>query len=130
MGIERSNGVCPVVFGTVLFHVTNSVRYARLEDRYTWPIGDPAETRTVEDFDGYKLAGFETYAREFSNGLVLVNPSASSDTNIPLDRLYFDPVSSQVVSAITMPAESGKILLHAPVDSDPPTRPPRLQITE
>ncbi|MCF7850024.1 MAG: hypothetical protein K9M45_14315 [Kiritimatiellales bacterium] len=118
MGIERTGGVCPVVFGAVVFHVTNSVRFAKLEDRYTWPIGDPVETRTIEDFDGYKLPSTDTYARKFSNGLVLVNPSAFTNTDIWLDRYYLDPVSSQAVSKVTMPPESGKILLHAPLGSD------------
>jgi len=52
------------------------------------------------------------------NGLVLVNPSTSTDTDILLDRYYLDPISSQTVTRITMPPESGKILLHAPPGSD------------
>ena len=50
-----------------------SLRYAALHPRFRWEIGTPVETKVAVPL--YKLPGFNTYARRFTTGLVLMNPS-------------------------------------------------------
>jgi len=104
----------PTMFGLPAFYISDKGRYAWLPDLYFRPIGDPAESHKPGDIDRYCLAGHTTYARRFTNGLVLVNPAAEADAGIRLGRSYHDPETGQPATTVTMPASSGKILLIKP----------------
>jgi len=120
MGVERKDGKCTTMLGTPLFwkdgHEPSdrNARYVSLDECYYWPVGDPAETRKPDDLDGYRKAGGLTYARNFTNGIVLANPDETREEVYTLDRAYYDPDTKETVSEITMTAQTGKILLIVP----------------
>lgn len=97
--------------GLPAFYQKNGRRFAKLHPRYTWPIGPPVEIVKPERIDDYKIKGHSTYTRRFRNGLVLVNPADTDDTQIKLDQQYIDPDIKKRITRITMKANSGKILL-------------------
>ena len=104
-------------------------RFAKIHERYSWPIGTPTQTHKCASIDpsggtwapgwnctaalnAYQVRGHSSYLRTFSNGVVLVNPSNASDTNVPLGgKKYTDPTTKQQVAAVTLPARTGKLLL-------------------
>lgn len=68
----------------------------------TMPIGAPLEAYT-------KLSS-GVYRRQFSNGIVLVNPTAEQISS-DLDTEYKLPGFTELLSKVTLPAHSGLILL-------------------
>lgn len=101
-----------------------SLRYAALHPRFRWEIGTPVETKVAVPL--YKLPGFNTYARRFTTGLVLMNPSWNATDRLDLVRLYprhryVDkgndvptgmPVPSPVdVNQVVLPPQSALILV-------------------
>lgn len=84
-----------------------------------WPIindyftrlGTPTESFT--DIAGAKArlsGGVNTYHRAFSNGIVLVNPTASNDAAVELGGTYYDLAGTSYAS-VAMNAHTGLVLL-------------------
>ena len=111
LGVERKEGKCSTAFGINPFYWEGEQRKAILNPRYMWDLGDPAESRLPEDLDSYQIAGHETYVRKFQKGLVLVNPSGTEDTDVPLGGECTDPVTNERMTTVTMAAQTGRILL-------------------
>ncbi len=111
LAIERKNGKTANVFGTNPFYWEGNQRKVKLQERYTWDLGDPAETHQPAKMDLYKPQGHSTYVRKYQKGIVLVNPSEKEDAGIALNRSYYDPETQRQVTQVSMPAQSGKILL-------------------
>lgn len=65
-------------------------------------LGGPLDVFTYVD---------NAYQREWEKGKVIVNPSDSITVNISLDRNYEDAVSGDILSSITLPPKTGKILI-------------------
>ena len=101
------------VMGTYAFYHADGRRFVKIHPMYYYPIGDPAETVTPNQFDHCLMKDLPVYRRSFTNGLVLVNPS-DKDCPVTLDKPYLDPDTHQLVTAVTMPAGTGKILLNKP----------------
>lgn len=59
--------------------------------------------------DYYVVTGTRLYARDFTNGKILVNPTLKN-YNISLDRDYYT-LDEEIVSELTMGGHTGKILL-------------------
>jgi hypothetical protein len=75
-------------------------------DEYNAPIGSPLGPM-------YHSQG--VYVRKYSNGLSIVNPSATDTDTISLDsgKSYRDLYGNTVMQAVTMPPHSGLVLLNA-----------------
>ncbi|MCX7015122.1 MAG: hypothetical protein NTW86_21645 [Candidatus Sumerlaeota bacterium] len=114
IGVEKTGTNCPTRLGLWPFYWSESTRYAALHPRYTWPIGDPAETRTYDQVDQYKPSGHASYRRRFTNGVAVVNPSTSADNGVPLGGSYYDPEASAWATSVDMAAQTGKIFLSSP----------------
>jgi hypothetical protein len=112
IGVERTNGHCPTLLGTPMQFRQDGQRFVDVDSCYYWPIGDPAETRLPDDLDGYRADGHVTYARKFTNGLVLANPDETQSDALDLDQAYIDPDTGTEITTITMPPQSGRILLN------------------
>ncbi len=88
---------------------------AALNPLYTLPLGAPAAPPDAAA--GYALAP-GVYARRFSAGLVLVNPTPHDAARpTPLNGTYYDATGedpSAPVTVVHMAARTGKILLVAP----------------
>ena len=78
---------------------------------FFFKIGMP--THTEELIERYRVAGHSTYVRPFDHALVLYNPEAETDTNVPLGGEYIDPfdTSCTPVRTYTLAAQSGAVLL-------------------
>ncbi len=98
-------------FGIPAFYQKDGKRYACLDPRYTWPIGDPVETRAPEDLEGYQIKGHVSYRRNFGNGIVLVNPTEQMDKPLQLERAYVDPRTGKTVRSLELGPHTGIILL-------------------
>ena len=118
MGVEMRDTSCTTPLGVPVFRLEGSARYAYLHPRYTWPIGEPAETKTYDLIDQYKPAGHSSYLRRFTNGLAIVNPASSADNGIALGRDYLDPETDQTTSTLDMAPHTGKVFLRTPPAMD------------
>jgi hypothetical protein len=65
-------------------------------------LGDPLELFTFVD---------NAYQREWEKGKVIVNSSDDATVEISLEESYQDAASGEMVTAVTLPPKSGKILL-------------------
>jgi hypothetical protein len=110
LGVEKKNGVSPTSLGVPMFYRRDGKRFVAIDPMYSWPIGAPAETVKPEDLQRYKAGATEIYRRRFAGGLVLVNPS-SEPHSLRLESPLLDPDSGARVESITLPPQSGKILL-------------------
>jgi len=111
MAVERKNGKCPTVFGINPFYWEGNQRKAILNSRYTWDLGEPAESHSPDHLNQYKSASHETYVRKFQKGIVLVNPSTTRDAGVTLGRQYIDPETEEKVTAVSLAPQTGRILL-------------------
>ncbi len=84
-----------------------------------WPIihdyfrrlGSPSESFTdIASAKNRLTGGTNTYHRAFSNGIVLVNPTASNDAAVELGGTYYDLAGASYTS-VAMNAHTGLILL-------------------
>ncbi len=98
------------VMGTYAFYESNGKRFAKVHPMYYYPIGYPTQTVKPEAIDQYIIKGLPVYRRSFTNGLVLVNPS-TEDHEVKLDKPFLDPDIRKLVTEVSMPAGTGKILL-------------------
>lgn len=103
------------------------------EDLYFWDWGAP--TGTPSAVADVKVAGMELYRRDFANGIVVVNPSATTVT-YNLGAQYYDVVhpdgsgNPAPVTAVTIPPRDAAFLLSAPAASPPAdTQPPDTSVT-
>jgi hypothetical protein len=127
----ETNDLIYTKFGFTPMVGTNSANgYYELDPMFLYPIGRPAETRASTNYLGYRLPGLTTFMRQFENGLVLANPSDDTTATdvVALNRPYYDPEVSLVVTQVLLRAKSGRILLNAsnsaPVfTADPISRP-------
>ncbi len=91
-----------------------------LHPRYFFPIGAPLQTSST--LEGYRVSQC-SYVRRFEFALVLVNPNPThncSDVAVQLNSTWYDPQSASPktpVTAVTMPAQHGRILLSGPLAS-------------
>ena len=109
LGVEVAND--GTIYGqttTPLVTVEGGVRSGFIDPIYLLPIGKPLETRQG-DLEGYKM-GNNIYAREFTNGIILVNPSREAET-VTLQTAYIDPDTGNRSNIITLQSLTGKILL-------------------
>ena len=99
------------VMGTYAFYEANAKRFAKVHPIYYYPIGYPTQTVKPNLIEKYLIEGLPVYRRLFTNGLVLVNPS-EQDCTVNLDKTYLDPDQRQLITKVSMPAGTGKILLN------------------
>jgi hypothetical protein len=72
------------------------------QSEYTAPIGSPEDR-------SYPAQG--VYMRDYSNGLVLVNPDPTKTTTVALPRSYRDLYGNRL-ARVAMPPHSGEVLLN------------------
>ena len=113
LGVHKVGNQCSTPFGSVPFKWSGSTHRVEIHPRYFWPIGNPVQEYTDANIDQYKPTGHVSYVRRFSNGIVLVNPTNNADNNVPLGANYKDPGTHVEMTAVNMPAKSGRILLRA-----------------
>jgi hypothetical protein len=100
-------------YTSTLLGIKNDQNYLGLFESSNWnvqymqPLNNVFVGNPINDY--YIIAGTHVYARDFSNGKVLVNPTTSSYT-ISLGGNYKN-LDGSTVSSITMNAHSGEILL-------------------
>ena len=73
-----------------------------------------------------RISGKNSFRRNFSNGIVLVNPTDRQEI-IALEKNYKNQ-SGESVSSVTLSAREGAILLNPPSDAMPPAAPKGLKI--
>ena len=103
-------------------------RFAKIHQRYYYAVGAPTQTVKCTSLDpsggvwapkwncsvaGYKIDGHSSFRRPFTNGIVVVNPSNTSDTGVPLGDKFVDPENAAKgeFTEVTMGPHSGKIFL-------------------
>jgi hypothetical protein len=118
LAVEKNS---KMMMGTYPFYKdSNGNPFFRIHKQYYYPVGEPAETLIYSNLDNYRMPGTGVYKRAFTNALVLVNPGTITE-NVVLDKEYLDPDNGNRVSAVSMPAASGKILLiNNTLNSQPP----------
>ncbi len=109
LGVEASRRT---YMGTYAFYAEGQDRRVRVHRQYYYPIGDPAQTVKPAELEVYRLSDSPIYQRRFTNGLVLVNPTAEA-AEVKLPAAMLDPDSEQRITTIAMPPHSGKILLNS-----------------
>lgn len=92
--------------------------YAKLHERYFYPLGQPAQPAAAT-VDGYRV-GRCSYARRFATALVLVNPTSDcTDASVALNGTWYDPAGasngSTPLSTAKVAPQQGRILLSAPL---------------
>jgi len=110
IGVEKKNGVCLTKLGIPMFYSENGKRFVDIDPIYYLRIGEPVETFSPEYILNYRESGTEIFARNFSGGMVMVNPS-DTEYKLKLERPLYDPDSGEKISDLTMSPQSGKILL-------------------
>ncbi|MEM9057605.1 MAG: putative Ig domain-containing protein [Pseudomonadota bacterium] len=76
-----------------------------------YELGEPESHAPYDDVEQLRIAGTNTFARRWTNGIVLVNPSAEDDAAVPLPATYIEPTTQDRVVAIDMPAQTGALLI-------------------
>lgn len=69
--------------------------------------GRSVQTYSPAEIDKYVRPATEVYARKFTGGLVLVNPS-DKEYHLKLDEKLFDPETKLEISEFTIPPNTGK----------------------
>ena len=109
LAVSNSSGKTRL--GIPAFYTNGSVRYAHVNRRYFWPIGQPLEhAKNVTEYQT-KLKGHISFVRSFTGGIVVVNPSNTTDTNFPLGGKYIDPNTKESLTVLNVGKQSGYILL-------------------
>jgi hypothetical protein len=99
--------------------VENGKTGVRFEPFFYYPVGIPKQTYTSANFSQYRVGSENLYARQFSNGIVLVNPFAEdmvSDVQLSTlgeaGKTYVDPENNySEVKSVKLKAGESKILL-------------------
>jgi hypothetical protein len=99
------------MMGTYACYQQDGKRFVKVNPIYYLPIGKPTQTFEPKDFAKYQAPATSVYRREFSNGVVLVNPTANVQAAVDLGGEYLDPDTKQRVQRVVLPAQAGKILL-------------------
>ena len=77
-----------------------------------YDIGDPIQFYFGDNISKYKINGHESYLRNFTNGIVIVNPSTNKDSKIQLGKTYYDGYNNgNAVNTVTPNKQSGYMLL-------------------
>lgn len=90
-----------------------------VEPFFYYPIGIPKVSKSYAAFTQYRVGSQNLYARQFSNGIVLVNPfQTDMSVSVPLsqiagiDTIYVDPENNNApVTEIKLASRESKILL-------------------
>ncbi len=109
LGYEKDAGlVCPIP----LYWVDNEgVRTLNLPEYLFYDLGDPIDRVNYDEVEKMTIPNKNTYMRRWSKAIVLVNPTDSDDSDIPIPAGYLDPITNKEVGQIAMSAHTGKILL-------------------
>ena len=86
------------------------------------PVGIPLEQYPAISFTSYRVGNHNLYARRFSNGVVLINPTKNDMSNPVLlseitgnDSLYYDPETGPAaVTGVQLKSRESLILLKSP----------------
>lgn len=80
---------------------------------FQWDIGRPTETVHHSNLLNYKVSDTDIFLRSFENGLVLANPSDNaSPQTVQLGGTWFDPLSGNLITQLTMPQKTGRLLFN------------------
>lgn len=102
--------------------VNNGQTSVDFQPFFYYPIGVPTQSFNASSFTQYQIGSHRLYARQFSNGIVLVNPfSKDMDASVAMseiaqkDGVYIDPENdSTQVSSVLLKSRESKILLMRP----------------
>lgn len=109
IAIEKPSGNTRL--GLPAFYRNSTARYAHVHERYSWNIGRPTLTVDPSNMTAYVQQGTHTFVRPFTNGIVLVNPQPTADTQVALGGEYHDPTTGKIYTEVDMSEQSGQILL-------------------
>lgn len=91
-----------------------------VEPFFLYDIGVPIESNNYTNFTNYRVASNNLYARNFSKGLVLLNPfssnmasSVSVSTITGNSDVYTNPENGQVVTAVQLGSRESMLLLNS-----------------
>lgn len=84
-------------------------RIVYLPKHFFYDLGNPLQS--FKDIEGYRVTDTEIYKREFSRGVVYVNPSEKDVMAVALESRLIDPESGKEISTVDLQAHTGKILL-------------------
>jgi hypothetical protein len=109
LGYEENAGVvCPLP----LHWVNNKgERSLNLPEYFFYDIGTPSERVAYNEINKMRIPGKNSYMRNWSKAIVVVNPSESNDSDISIPAGYLDPATNQEIRLLSMAAHTGKILL-------------------
>ena len=75
------------------------------------PLGDPAQPN---DIPALKLTGSPCYARQFTQGMVVVNPSAGGGpVSVSVPAGYVDALTRQPVTSLQLAVTDAVVLLRS-----------------
>ncbi|WP_136078920.1 hypothetical protein [Pontiella desulfatans] len=90
----------------------DGAKYVYLPRFFQWDIGRPTETEAAHNLMNYQVGSTEVFRREFENGIVLANPSDSTTHTVSLDGQWFDPMTSNLITQISMEPKTGRLLFY------------------
>jgi hypothetical protein len=90
-------------------------------DHWGYDLGDPLGNST-------KISGADAYVREFSKGIVFVNPG-DRDLALPVEGEYYDQ-EGNVISAVNLGSHQGVMLFRIEQDTERPAAPSGLRIVD
>ena len=112
LAVEDPEG--PVSFGINSMYRENRTAepYAKVHERFSWPLGKPVESYPPGEFDKYQY-GNVSYGRRFANGFVIYNPSPNvSENRVQLPGApYVDPETNQTVNEVDLAPHTARIVL-------------------
>ncbi|MEM9057678.1 MAG: hypothetical protein AAGD86_09385, partial [Pseudomonadota bacterium] len=94
-----------------LFRADGDGRALNLSDWFFYDMGEPEEQVAYDALEQLRVPDTNTYLRRWSNGVVLVNPTATDDPAVPLPGQYLVPGEARKVTSIGVPAYTAYLLI-------------------
>ena len=90
----------------------NKQYYRDIPQFFYYDIGSPTQFYANQDVEKYKLNGHESYQREFTKGVVILNPSMNDDNMISFNKKYYDVFNDQYVNNVTVKSQTAYMLFN------------------
>ncbi|XP_065179395.1 uncharacterized protein LOC135809881 [Sycon ciliatum] len=105
-------------FGIPAYYQANGTRFVHIDDWFYLDIGTPTETYPPAGVTKYQPAGHASFVRQFTKGVVVVNPTNTTDEAVPLGNSYHYPLvgveaQGNAVSNVTMTPHTGLLMLYS-----------------
>ena len=112
LGIEKMNGNTRLGIPPFYQNKNQTLRYAHVNKRYFYQIGNPIQTWNYINITNYRQNGKNSFQRYFENGLIIVNPTNITDKDFKLNGSYYNPDQQKYITSLDVVGQRGYILLN------------------